>query len=143
MTANPSAFAHYCSTSDWCTLPASPQALGEITDENNHRMFSIAFSTHRDIITEIGYLASDACPAALRACTACICELAQGQAVMAAELLGPEEIAGKLTDDGTLEDQHYYYAILAALCLKNAIASYAEYRKNDLKVWKAANSQTT
>lgn len=141
MAADLSVFIHYADMPQWQRLPASFQALGEIADEKGRRMLSIAFAAHRDIITEIGYQASESCPDALRACAACICELAQNQAIMAAELLGPKEMEEILSDGDALEDQNYYYTILATLALKNAIASYADYKKADLKAWKARGDQ--
>jgi hypothetical protein len=143
MATNLSALKQYSDETSWRTIPAELQALGEINGEDGQNLFSIAFTTHRDIITEIGYSASSACPAPLCGCAACICELAKGKAIMAAQLLGPDDIAKKLSDDGSLEDQMYYFAILAILALKNAISSYAEYKKTDLEIWKSQNSKNS
>jgi hypothetical protein len=142
MAINQTTLNHYSDDSSWRTVPTNLQALGEITDENGKTLFSIAFTTHRDIITEIGYSASVSCPAPLCGCAACVCELAKNKAIMAAQLLGPDDIAKKISDDGTMEDQIYYFAVLATLALKNAISSYAEYKKTDLENWKSQNSPT-
>ncbi len=137
MSADPSKLQHYATSAGYCATPSPLQALGQVIGEDGQTLFSIAFTTHRDIITQIGYTASEGCPEALKACAACICELAKDQAIMAAELLGPGEISEKLSDDGTLDDQVFYFSVLATMGLKNALASYAEYKKADLQAWKA------
>lgn len=137
MAVNMKTLAHYASVQDWRRIPDPLQALGEITCPDGKRLLSIAFSTGRDIITAIGYGVEASCPAPLKACAAAVCELARGKAVMAAELLGPDDIAAVLADDGILEDEVYYAAVLATLALKNAVSSYASYRSSDLKAWKA------
>ena len=137
MSADPSKLQHYATSAGYCATPSPLQALGQVIGEDGQTLFSIAFTTHRDIITQIGYTASEGCPAALKACAACICELAKDQAIMAAELLGPGEISEKLSDDGTLDDQVFYFSVLATMGLKNALASYADYKKADLQAWKA------
>ncbi|MCI8295774.1 MAG: hypothetical protein HFG22_07810 [Lachnospiraceae bacterium] len=137
MSADPSKLQHYATSAGYCATPSPLQALGQVIGEDGQTLFSIAFTTHRDIITQIGYTASEGCPEALKACAACICELAKDQAIMAAELLGPGEISEKLSDDGTLDDQVFYFSVLATMGLKNALASYADYKKADLQAWKA------
>ena len=137
MSADPSKLQHYATSAGYCATPSPLQALGQVIGEDGQTLFSIAFTTHRDIITQIGYTASEGCPEALKACAACICELAKAQANMAAELLGPGEISEKLSDDGTLDDQVFYFSVLATMGLKNALASYADYKKADLQAWKA------
>lgn len=137
MSADPSKLQHYATSAGYCATPSPLQALGQVIGEDGQTLFSIAFTTHRDIITQIGYTASEGCPEALKACAACICELAKDQAIMAAELLGPGEISEKLSDDGTLDDQVFYFSVLATMGLKNALASYAGYKKADLQAWKA------
>ena len=137
MSADPSKLQHYATSAGYCATPSPLQALGQVIGEDGQTLVSIAFTTHRDIITQIGYTASEGCPEALKACAACICELAKDQAIMAAELLGPGEISEKLSDDGTLDDQVFYFSVLATMGLKNALASYADYKKADLQAWKA------
>ena len=137
MSADPSKLQHYATSAGYCATPSPLQALGQVIGEDGQTLFSIAFTTHRDIITQIGYTASEGCPEALKACAACICELAKDQAIMAAELLGHGEISEKLSDDGTLDDQVFYFSVLATMGLKNALASYADYKKADLQAWKA------
>ena len=112
MSADPSKLQHYATSAGYCATPSPLQALGQVIGEDGQTLFSIAFTTHRDIITQIGYTASEGCPEALKACAACICELAKDQAIMAAELLGPGEISEKLSDDGTLDDQVFFFSPL-------------------------------
>lgn len=137
MSASPSKLQHYSTSPVYCVTPSPLQALGEVIGQDGQTLFSIAFTTHRDIITQIGYTPSADCPDALKACAACICALAKDQAIMAAELLGPGQIAEKLSDDGDLDDQLFYFSVLATMGLKNALASYADYKKADLQAWKA------
>lgn len=127
----------FANASDWTKIPDSIQAFGEITGPNGTALLSIAFSTHRDIITEIGYSVPSDCPERLRACAAIVCQLAKDKAVMAGELIGPSEIAALITDDGNLDDETFYFALVSVLALKNAISSYASYRTNDFKSWKS------
>lgn len=131
----------FATSSDWTKIPDSIQAYGEITGSDENALLSIAFSTHRDIITEIGYSVSSNSPEELRACAAVVCQLAKDKAVMAGELIGPAEIATLITDDGNMDDQTFYFALVSVLALKNAISSYAAYRTNDFKSWKS--TQTT
>lgn len=133
MSLNTQLLKSYASSPDWRSAPACLQALGEITDPEGKKLLSMAFTTSRDIITQIGYSPSSHCPEALCACAAVLCELSIGKAVMAAQLLGPSEILGKLTDDGKAEDSFYYYSLLATLALKNALSSYASYRSGSQK----------
>ncbi len=127
----------YASSPDWRKIPENLQALGEITGPDGKRLLSIAFSAERDIITAIGYGADSSCPAALAACASVLCGLAHQKAVMAAQLLGPRDIASVLAGGGDLDDETCYAAVLATLALKNAVSSYASYRAGDLKAWKA------
>lgn len=133
----------YAASATWTQIPDSIQAFGEITGPDGNTLVSIAFHTHRDIINEIGYSAPASCPEELRACAACVCELAKDKAVMAAELIGPAEIASLLTDDGNLDDQTFYFALVSILALKNALSSYASYRTNDFKSWKSMQKDSS
>lgn len=128
------------SSADWTQIPDPIQAFGEITGPDGKALLSIAFSTQRDIITRIGYSAPSSCPEGLRACAAAVCKLAKDKAVMAGELIGPAEIAALITDDGNLDDETFYFALVSVLALKNAISSYASYRTNDFKSWKASQT---
>lgn len=132
----------FASDSRWTVIPADIQAMGEITGPQNTTMLTISFRTHRDLISEIGYSVPSNCPETLRACAACVCHLAFEKAVMAAELIGPAEIAALLSDDGKLDDETFYFSMLAILALKNALSSYAAYRTNDYKNWKASQSDS-
>lgn len=127
----------YASASSWQTLPESIHGFSQLTDDKNQLLLSLAFSTHRDLITAIGYLAAPQCPTELLACTSVLCQLSLKQPVLSAQLLGPTSIAVLLSDDSVLDDSTYYFAVLATLSLKNAISSYAQYRKADYHAWKS------
>ncbi|WP_276855849.1 hypothetical protein [Enterocloster lavalensis] len=127
----------YASSRDWWQIPGSLQALGEITGPDGRRLLSIAFAAERDIITSIGYAADETCPPAFAACAAILCGLAHHKAVMAAQLLGPSDIASAISDGQSFEDDAYYAAVIATLALKNALSSYASHRAVELKAWKA------
>lgn len=113
----------------WRILPESPRALGELRAPDGTRLLTIAFDTHRDIIASIGYAPGERCGEALCACAAALCSLARGKAVMAAELLAPTDIAEALPCP--MDDPLFYQAVLAVLCLKNALSSFAETRAAD------------
>ena len=141
MSTNASTIQAYASAEQWRTIPEHYQAIGEIADEKGNRMLAVFFTTHRDLIQQIGYSASDSCPDVLRACTAVACELAKDQPVVAAHLLGPAQITEKLCGDDEPDDQTFYFSVLATLALKKAISSYADYRKADYAAWKAEQAK--
>lgn len=142
MSIHENVIQNYAASTLWNRIPDPLQALGEINGPDGNTLLTIAFNTHRDIITEIGYSAPSSCPEELRACAAAVCQLAKDKAAMAAELLGPNDIASLFTDDGNLDDQTFYFALVAILALKNALSSYAAYRTNDFKVWKATQTES-
>lgn len=127
-------------TAQWANIPSNIQAMGEIQDPEGKTLLTISFCTHRDLISEIGYSAVASCPPLLRACAAAVCHLAFERAIMAAELIGPNEVIALISDDGSVDDQTYYFVLLAILALKNALSSYASFRSNDYMLWK--NSQS-
>lgn len=142
MSVLPNRIQEFASSSQWTSIPANIQALGEITGPTGSTLLTISFQTHRDLISEIGYSAPADCPEILRACAAAVCHLAFEKAVMAAELIGPAEIASLLSDDGNLDDETFYFSMIAILALKNALSSYASFRSNDYKNWKAGQSNS-
>lgn len=125
----------------WQTLPEAPRALGTLTGPDGKPLLTLAFDTHRDIITSIGYQPGEACDEALRACAAALCSLAKDKAVMAADLLGPVEISAALQVEAEMDDPLFYSAVLAVLCLKNALSSYAETRAADYAAFKREQGQ--
>lgn len=133
MAINNTLWKKYASSSIWRSIPNQLQALGEISDPEGNRLLSIAFCAKRDLITHIGYSPTSSSPEELCACAAVLCEAASDKPVMEAQLLGPSDIAKKLTESGELDDQFYYYALLATLALKNALSSYAAYRSSTQK----------
>ena len=58
MSASPSKLQHYSTSPVYCVTPSPLQALGEVIGQDGQTLFSIAFTTHRDIITQIGYTPS-------------------------------------------------------------------------------------
>ena len=109
----------------WQNFPTSPRALGELT---------LAFETCRDIVSAIGYRRGEQADDALCACTAALCALAKGKPVMALDLLAPADIADMLHVE--MDDALFYQAVLAVLCLKNALSSYADTRAADYAAFK-------
>ncbi len=113
----------------WRTIPEKPRALGELKAPDGGELMKIAFDTHRDIVTAIGYQAGKSANEALCACAATACSLAKDKAVMALDLIGPAEIAEALKVQ--MDDSLFYQAVLSVLCLKNALSSYADTRAAD------------
>ncbi|MGN0159542.1 MAG: hypothetical protein ACI39W_10520 [Brotaphodocola sp.] len=142
MSILPNKIQELASASRWSTIPTNIQAMGEITGPDGNTLLTISFNTHRDLISEIGYSAPASCPETLRACASAVCQLAFEKAVMAAELLAPSDVALLLSDDGNLDDETFYFTVLAILVLKNALSSYASFRSNDYKNWKAEQSNS-
>lgn len=118
----------------WRTFSEKPRALGELTAPNGGKLLKIAFDTHRDIVTAIGYQAGENADEALCACAAAVCSLSEDKAVMALDLIGPAEIAEALKVQ--MDDKLFYQAVLAVLCLKNALSSYADTRAADYAVFR-------
>ncbi|MGN0775680.1 MAG: hypothetical protein ACI4MM_03265 [Candidatus Ventricola sp.] len=137
MPAYSDSIRSWAADAQWQTFPQSPRALGELTAPNGEKLLTLAFETHRDIICAIGYRREALADDALCACTAALCSLVKGKAVMAADLLGPSEIAEALRVD--MDDALFYQAVLAVLCLKNALSSYADTRAADYAAYKQEN----
>lgn len=114
-----------------CHLPETVHAMSTMTDPHGNPLLTIAFSTKRDIIADIAYQAAESAPLALRGCAAILCMLCRDKAVMAADLLGPSDIAAYLGEE--LDDETFYFAAVATLTLKNALSSFADYRARVIK----------
>lgn len=142
MAINLTKITQYANDPKWREIPRPYQGAGEIMDNEGKPLFGIYLTTHRDVITEIGYAATKECPEMLAACAAILCEKAAHKAVISAHLLGPAEIMPVFCEEGEPEDMLYYYAALATLAMRNAVSSYADYRKADLEQWKAQQAET-
>lgn len=131
MTNLNSKLAVYAADPQFTIFPETIHAMSEMTDPQGKPLLSMAFSTHRDIITAIAYRGAENAPSALRGCAAVLCALCKGKAVMAADLLGPVDIAAYLTEE--LDDEAFYFAAIATLTLKNTLSSFADYRARVIK----------
>ena len=118
----------------WQNFPTSPRALGELTGNDKSPLLTLAFETCRDIVSAIGYRRGEQADDALCACTAALCALAKGKPVMALDLLAPTDIADMLHVE--MDDALFYQAVLAVLCLKNPLSSYADTRAADYAAFK-------
>jgi hypothetical protein len=106
--------------------PENVKAIGELQGPDGKTMAALFFSTERDIIVQIGVEAGEGCSDLLKAALAAAAMLAEHKAVMAADLIGPDQLLETLGSTGSDED--YYAALMAVLTLKNALHSYADYR---------------
>lgn len=136
MSASSEPLSAWAADSRWQTFPASPRALGELTAPDGSVLLTLAFDTHRDIVSSIGYRRGEHAEDALCACAAALCSLAKDRPVMALDLLSPADIADALHVE--LDDALFYQAVLAVLCLKNALSSYADTRAADYAAFKQA-----
>lgn len=134
MSASSESLFLWTHDAQWQNFPATPRALGELTAKDKSPLLTIAFETHRDIVSAIGYRRGAQAEDALCACAAALCALAKGKAVMALDLLAPADIADVLHVE--MDDALFYQAVLAVLCLKNALASYADTRAADYAAFK-------
>lgn len=134
MSASAEVLSAWASDPRWQAFPANPRALGELTAPDGSVLLTLAFDTHRDIVSSIGYRRGEHAEDALCACAAALCSLAKDQAVMALDLLSLADIAGALGLE--LDDALIYQAVLAILCLKNALSSYADTRAADYAAFK-------
>lgn len=141
MAINLTKIMQYANDPKWRTIPEKYHGVGEIVDDKGNALFGIFLAARRDLITEIGYGATEACPKMLAACAAAMCELAFEKPVLSAHLLGPAEITPIFCEEGEPDDELFYYAAVTTLAMKNAISSYADYRKEDMKDWKAEKEQ--
>ena len=135
-----SLLSEYISSHPWNHIPSDVQAMSTMTDQKKQPIISLSFTTHRDVITDIGYTVSNTpnhsnCPKELEACVSAVCNLASMQPVMSAELIGPKDIFHELGFTHVPEDTMYYFTVMAVLLLKDTLSSYAGYKKADLKQW--------
>jgi len=113
-------------------IPEDAQGVGEVKEPSCGDLLRIGFTTHREIITQIGYtLTESACPPVF-ACSSYLTSLAKGQAVVAAYLITWKDIAAALSDNGELNPEHIHCAMMAELALKNAIVNYSQMKKEKL-----------
>ncbi|HBP24437.1 MAG TPA: hypothetical protein DD632_03140 [Oribacterium sp.] len=109
-------------------IPGEIKAMGELNGTDGKRLLTIAFTTRRDLVSDIGVTAEAACSEELKAAAAAGCALAKGKAIMAVDLLTPEDILKPLSDETEPADSEYFVALMALMAIKNALASYAAYR---------------
>lgn len=109
-------------------IPDDIKAMGELNGTDGKRLLTIAFTTRRDLVSDIGVTAEAACSEELKAAAAAGCALAKGKAIMAVDLLTPEDILKPLSDETEPADSEYFVALMALMAIKNALASYAAYR---------------
>ena len=121
-------------------VPGKVEAVGELRDEDGSNLAYLSFSTERDIITDIGVTVSADCPEILRAALAATCSLAHMKAVMAADLINPDDVMGQLEGEGG--DDEYFASLMAILTLKNALASYADHRRVENAGWNSGDKET-
>lgn len=135
--------SEYISSHNRNRIPSDIQAMSALSNSNNRPILALAFTTHRDVITDIGYTVlsapSSICPKDLEACVCAVCDLASNHPVMAAELISPDHVLKTLGFDSSAEDTLFYAATMAVLLLKDALSSYANYKKADLKQWEQNN----
>lgn len=109
-------------------VPRHIKAMGELKGPDGKMLLMMAFTTERDVVTDIGIQASDQCAQTLKAAAAVACEKAKGKAVMALELISPEDILKTLSDETEVDDHEYYIALMIIMMIKNTLSSYAAYR---------------
>ena len=132
MATNREKVLEYAQSTQFVGLPDGCAAVGQVIEPHCNDVLRIGFTTHREIITEIGYeLTETACPP-VHACAHLICQLAKGKAVLEGYLLTHKQISALISDDGTLDSEHIHCAQMAELALKQAIAQYSRFKKSAL-----------
>ena len=110
-------------------FPENPQGIGTFMNQENNPEIALAFTTHRDIITEIGVKTYDPdCPEDLKICLGVVLDYAKDLSVMSAHMITPDMIAKSLEIDA-LPESAFMYAVLSIYVLKDAISNYADLRK--------------
>ncbi len=109
--------------------PDSIKAAGELQGQDGKRLAVLYFTTVRDIVTEPGVSAEKECPELIQEALCAACACMEHKAVMSADLITPDQICTKLGWEEN--DEHYYAALMAVLAVKNALSSYAVYRKEN------------
>ena len=112
-------------------VPENIKAMGELKDQDGTVLLRMAFTTKRDIITDIGVTTFDHCTEIMKAMSAVACEMARGKAVMALELIGPEDILKVLSDETEADDHEYYTALMVVMIIRNTLSRYASYRSTE------------
>ena len=109
-------------------VPRHIKAMGELKGPYGKMMLMMSFTTERDVVTDIGIKTSDHCAPTLKAAAAVACEKAKGKAVIAMELISPDDILTALSDQTEVDDGEYYIALMVVMVIKNTLSSYASYR---------------
>lgn len=109
-------------------VPRHIKAMGELKGPDGKTLLMMALTTERDVVTDIGIQTSDQCAQTLKAAAAVACDEAKGKAVMAMELISPDDILNGLSDTTEVDDGEYYIALMAVMVIKNTLSSYAAYR---------------
>lgn len=109
-------------------VPRHIKAMGELKGPDGKTLLMMALTTERDVVTDIGIQTSDQCAQTLKAAAAVACDKAKGKAVMAMELISPDDILNGLSDTTEVDDGEYYIALMAVMVIKNTLSSYAAYR---------------
>ena len=110
-------------------LPENVEAMGYVTGPDGQEIIAFSFAADRDIVKDVFIkLAQE--DETMLAVAGAVRELALGQAVMGLDLIGPAEIVKLLCDDGDKPaDEEFYAMLLMTMAVKNALVSYADYRR--------------
>ena len=131
MKFNPKKIEEY-KNKEWVGhVPEHPEGVGTIKDNSGKAILSISCSADRDIITDIGLKVHGTCSDHLLAAASVAVGLAKDQAILKAELIAPDDLFRVLLVNGDPDDEDYYDALLTILCLKDALSSYADYRRRE------------
>ena len=112
--------------------PANVEAMGKVEDPDGKPVITVSFACARDIVKDFYVTLAEESDTML-AIAGAVKELAEGQAVIALDLIGPKEISELLSEGEEANDQEFYAMLLMIMGLKNAIASYADFRKENKK----------
>lgn len=121
---------YYLQVFEKAEFPEQPEGIGTFMNQENKPEIALAFTTHRDIITQIGAKAYDPeCPDDLKICLGVVLDYAKDRSIMSAHMVTPDLIAKSLELDA-LPESAFMYAVLAIYVLKDAISNYADLRKD-------------
>lgn len=104
-------------------MPHDAQGIGVVS--NDEYLVMVGFKTQREIITEIGYLCSDAGNDELHACMNALCERITGQPVIEANAPQVGALSEMLCDVHGFTEEEKAFAVSAELALKYAVRDYA------------------
>lgn len=116
-------------------FPENVEALGKVTGPDGEDVVTLSFAADRDIVKDLYVRLNDQMSVlpqqtdTMLAVAGAVHELAVGKAVMQMDLIGPKEIAALLTDGEEAGDAEFYAMLLMIMALKNALTSYADYRR--------------